>query len=100
MPSAVHDLGLLEHIYDRQNLKLRTHVSVTISSPRLFEFPCSTNFENLEALVSSSTWVTGGNRLQLLVHLFFDEIAISDSDNARVTEDLGLVLCNAEVLSC
>jgi len=100
MSSAVHDLGELEHIYDRQNLKLRTHGSITISSPQLFEFPVSTNFQDLESLVSFNIWVTAGNRLQLLVHICIDDIAISDSDTACVMEDLGIVLCNAEVPLC
>lgn len=99
MPSAQHDLGELEHIYDSQNLKLVTHGFVTISSSQLFEIPLSINFEDLEALVSSSTWVAGGNRLQLLVHVSFDNVMVPDSDTARVTEDLGVVLCNAAVLS-
>lgn len=100
MPSTRLDLGKLEHIYDRQNLKLTTDGFMTISSPQLFEFPVSTNFENLEALVSSSTWVAAGNQLHFLVHICFDDVMVLDSDTARVKEDLGAVLCNAEVLSC
>ena len=97
MPSVIHSLGEFEHIYDRANLKLKTQASTAISSSQLFEFPFSNCFRDLEALVLSSTWVNGGHRFQLLIDISFDGILLLDRDMARVTEDLGTLLCNAEV---
>lgn len=97
MPFMVHTLGELEHVYNKSNLKLRTNGSITLSSPQAFEIQFSTNLLDLESLVSSNTWVAGGNRLQIYFYISFDDIRISGSDISDVIEDLGVVLCNAEV---
>ena len=100
MPSMVYALGELEHVYNKRNLKLRTNGSITLSSPQAFEIQFFTNLLDLESLVSSNTWVAGGNRLHIYFHIFFDDIGISGSDISDVIEDLGVVLCNAEVPFC
>lgn len=98
MPSATYTLGELEHVYDRQNLKLMNSGFIKISSPQVFEFPFAVNFRDLETLVSSKVWVAGGHQLQIEVHISFDDIGISRQETFDVTEELGIVLCNAEVL--
>ncbi len=100
MPSATYTLGELEHVCDRQNLKLTNSGFIQISSPQAFEFPFSVNFRDLETLISSKVWVAGGNQLQIEIHISFDDIAISGQENFDVTEELGIVLCNAEVSRC
>lgn len=98
MSSVVHCLGELEHIYDKHNLKLRTNAYLTLSSPQSSNDAFSTNLQDLDALISSGTWIAGANRLRLHVELLFDDIAISGSSVSQATEDIGIVLCNAEVL--
>lgn len=100
MPSATYSLGELEHVYDRHNLKLTNSGLIRVSSPQAFEFPFSQNFRDLETLVSSKVWVAGGNQLQIEIHISYDDIEISGQEGLDVTEGLGLVLCNAEVLRC
>ena len=100
MPSAEYHLGKLEHVYDRQNLKLANSGFIRISSPQASEFPFSLHFRDLETLVSSKVWIAGGNQLQIEIHISFDDIEISGQGNIDVTEELGLVLCNAEVSRC
>lgn len=100
MPCATYTLGELEHVCDRQNLKLTNSGSFKISSPQTFELPFSVNFRDLETLVSSKVWVAGGNQLQIELHISFDDIEISGHKNLDVTEELGIVLCNAEVSRC
>ena len=97
MPSATYNLGELEHVYDRQNLKLTNNGFIRISSPQVFEFPFSLHFRDLETLVSSKVWIAGGNQLQIEIHISFDDIEISGQEYFDVTEELGMVLCNAEV---
>ena len=98
MPSATYTLGKLEHVYDRQNLKLTNIGFITVSSSQALEFPFSVNFRDLETLVSSKVWVAGGNQLQIEIHISFDDIEVSGQEGFDVTEELGIVLCNAEVL--
>ena len=100
MPSVTYTLGVLEHVYDRQNLKLTNSGFIKISSPQASEFPFSLNFRDLEALVSSKIWVAGGNQLQIEIDISFDDIAISGKEDFDVIEELGVVLCNAEVSRC
>ena len=98
MPSLVHRLGELEHIYDRHNLKLKTQGSISLSSTQCSKYPFYTEFQNLDALISSGTWTAGANRLRLHVKLLFDDISVSGSSISQVTEEVGVALCNAEVL--
>ena len=98
MPSVVHRLGELEHIYDKHNLKLRTHGCITLSSPQSSDCSPTSNIPDLDALISSGIWTAGANLLWLHIGLFFDDIAVSGSSVSQATEDIGLVLCNAEVL--
>lgn len=100
MPSTTYTLGELEHVYDRQNLKLTNSCFITVSSSQAHEFPFSVNFQDLDTLVSSKVWVAGGNQLQIGIHISFDDIEISGKEGFDVTEEIGLVLCNAEVLRC
>lgn len=97
MPSVVHRLGELEHICDKHNLKLRTNGCITFSPP---DYAFHSNIQGLDALISSGTWIAGDNRLLLHVELLFDDIAVSGSGVSQVTEDIGVVICNAEVLCC
>ncbi|KAK0514218.1 hypothetical protein JMJ35_002835 [Cladonia borealis] len=99
MSSATYNLGELEHVYDRQNLKLTNNGFIRISSPQASEFPFSLHFRDLETLVSSKVWIAGGNQLQIEIHISFDDIEISGQENFDVTEELGMVLCNAEIWS-
>ena len=98
MSSVVHGLGELEHIYTRHNIKLRTNGYITISSPRSSDCAFPSNIQNLDALISSGTWTAGANRLWFHVELLFDDVAVSDTSMSQATEDIGIVLCNAEVL--
>ncbi len=100
MSSVTYTLGELEHVYDRQNLKLMNSGFIKISSPQAFEFPFSVNFRDLETLVSSKVWVAGGNQLHIEIHISFNDIGISGQEKFDVTEELGIVLCNAEVSRC
>ena len=100
MPSATYTLGQLEHVCDRRNLKLTNSGFVRVSSPHAFEFPFSVNFQDLETLVSSKVWVVGGNQLQIEIHISFDDIEIPGHEGFDVTEELGIVLCHAQVLLC
>ena len=97
MQSVVHSLGELEHIYDRHNLKLKNNSCITLSLPHSSGSSFS-NVKDLEALISSGTYVTGFNRLWLHVELIFDDIALSGASVSQATEDVGVVLCNAEVV--
>lgn len=98
MPSVVHCLGELEHIYDKYNLKLRTNGCITLSSLRSSDYAVCSEVQSLDELISSGTWIAGANRLRLHVELLFDDIAVSGSTMSQATEDIGVVLCNAEVL--
>ena len=99
MPSVVHRLGELEHIYDRHNLKLKTNGYIALSSTTQYpNHPFYSEFQNLDALISSGTWTAGAKRLWLHVELLFDDISVSGSSISQITEDIGVVLCNAEVL--
>lgn len=98
MPSVVHRLGELEHIYDKHNLKLTTNGCITLSSPPSSDYAFPSNVHDLDALISSGTWVAGANRLQLRIELLFSDIAASGSSVSQATEHIGVVLCNAEVL--
>ena len=98
MPSVVHGLGELEHIYDKYNLKLKTNGCITVSSPRFLDSAFSFNNQGLDTLIYSGTWTTGVNRLSLHVQLLFDDIGVSGSSLSEATEDIGAILCNAEVL--
>lgn len=98
MPSVMHSLGELEHIYDKQNLKLKTTGCITVSSPHVLESPYLAGLQDLDTLVSSKTWVPGGFRLQFQIRLIFEDIAVSSCNMSQAIEDLGIALCNAEVL--
>lgn len=97
MPSVVHCLGELEHVYDKHNLKLRSNGCITLSSPKSFDYAFSSHVQDLDALISSGTWTAGAYRLKLHVELIFDDIAVSGSSVSQATEDIGVVLCNAKV---
>ena len=98
MPSVVHRLGELEHVCDRHNLKLKTNGYITLSSTQSSSCLFDSDFQDLDALISSGTWITGANRLWLHIELLFDDISVSGSSMSQITEDIGAVLCNAEVL--
>ena len=100
MPSVVrvHELGELEHIFVKYNLKLKTSCCITLSSSQASDYEFPLHIQDLDALISSGTWVAGTNRLRLHVELLFDDIAVSGSSVSQATEDIGVVLCNAEVL--
>ena len=100
MPSVVHGLGELEHIYDKYNLKLQTKGCITLSSSPSLDSAFSFNIQDLDTLIYSGTWTTGVNRLLLHVQLLFDDIKVSGSTVSQATEDIAAVLCNAEVLRC
>ena len=98
MPSVVHRLGELEHIYDRHNLKLKTTGYVNLSSNQFASRSFHFESQNLDALISSGTWTAGTNRLWLHIELLFDDISVSGSSISQITEEVGVALCNAEVL--
>lgn len=98
MPSVVHRLGELEHIYDRHNLKLKTTGYITFSSNQFSNYSLHSEFQNLDALISSGTWTAGTNRLWLHIELLFDDISVSGSSVSQITEEIGVALCSAEVL--
>ena len=100
MPSVVHGLGELEHIYDKYNLKLKTNGCITLSSSRSLDSAFSFNIQDIDTLMCSGTWIIGVNRLLLHVQLLFDDIGVSGSSVSQATEDIGATLCNAEVLWC
>ncbi len=97
MTSKVYNLGELEHIHNSQNLKLRTNVFITLYSCESFPL-LSSNQIGLETLISSGVWIAGGNRVQFHVQLLFDDIVISDVAGGDVVEDIGVMLCGADVL--
>lgn len=98
MPSVVHCLGELEHIYDKHNLKLKTNACITLSSPKSSDYAFPSNGQDLDAFITSGTWIVGANRLRLHVELLFDDIVVSGSSLDQATENIGAVICNAEVL--
>ena len=94
MPSELYDLGVLEHIHNGQNLKLRTSISITLSFPdHLLLVP-----PNLDTIISSNVWVSGANRVHLVVRLSFGDVVMSDSAGRDIVEDVGRMLCQAEVV--
>ena len=100
MPSVVrvHELGELEHIFDKHNLKLKTGCCITLSSSQACDHEFPLHIQDLDALISSGIWVAGTNSLRLNVELFFDDISLSGSTVSQATEDIGAMLRNAEVL--
>ena len=98
MPSVVHFLGELEYIYDKYNAKLRTNGCVSLSVPQFSDYAFPSNVQDLDALISSGTCIAGTNQLRLHIELRFDDIAVTGSSIPQATEDIGVVLCNAEVL--
>ena len=98
MPSVVHRLGELEHIYDKHNLKLKTNGCITLSSVQCSDYSFSLDFQDLDALISSGTWTAGANRLGLHVELLFDDISVAGCTLSQLTEEIGVALCEAEVL--
>ena len=94
----VHGLGELEHIFDKHNLKLNTGCCITLSSSQACDYDFPLHVQDLDALISSGIWVAGTNTLRLHVELFFDDIALSGSTVSQATEDIGVMLRNAEVL--
>ena len=98
MPSVEHRLGELEHVYDKHNLKLKANGCVTFSSSPSSDYAFSSNVQGLDSLIASGTWVIGANRLGFHVELLFDDIAVSGCSLSQATENIGVVLCNAEVL--
>lgn len=97
MASKVHSLGEFEHIDEGSRLKLKTNCWLTISSFNAYEFPFSYTFQHLSSLVSTGTWIAGGNRLEIRLQLLLDGVALQVEDCFSLEEDLGIVLCNAEV---
>ena len=93
----IHCLGELEHVYDKHNLKLKTNGCTTLSSPQSSS-SASSHVQDLDALISSGTWIAGANRLWLHVELFFDDIAVSGATVSQAIEDIGVSLCRAEVV--
>lgn len=97
MPSVVHCLGELEYIYDKYNLKLRTNGCISLSFP-FSDYTSPSNVHELDTLISYGTRIAGTNQLRLHVELRFDDIAVTGSSISQTTEDIGVVLCSAEVL--
>lgn len=97
MPSVDYDHGELEHILVRENLKLKTNSFLTFSSP-LFAPSFPTGTIDLETMMSSDAQIHSGNRLQLHVQLTFDDVKIKYPAGRNIIEDLGVMLCNSEVL--
>lgn len=97
MHAVRYDHGELEHILDRENLKLVTISFITLSSPLLAPASCTGTIE-LETLLSSDVWIHSGNRLQLHVQLIFDDVKVSYPAGGNFIEDLGGMLCSSEVL--
>ena len=95
---GVHRLGELEHIFDKYNLKLKTGCSITLSSSQACDYDFPLHIQDLDALISFGTWITGTNSLRLHVELHFDDIALSGSTVSQATENIGVMLSNAEVL--
>ena len=98
MQSAIYQLGELEHICDKYNLKLKTNGHLTLSPSQSSDYISTSNFPDLEAVIDSGTWTAAANRLRFHFELLFDDIAVSESSLSQATEDIGVVLCNAEVL--
>ena len=98
MPSVEHRLGELEHVCDKHNLKLKANGCVTFSSPPSPDYAFSSIVQGLDSLIASGTWVIGANRLSFHVELLFDDIAVSGCSLSQATENIGVVLCDAEVL--
>ena len=97
MQSVVNRLGELQHICDKANLKLRTNACITLSFPQSYDHDLSSKVQIIDGLISSGTWANGLNRLRLHCEFSFDDIVVSGSDLSQTTEDIGVVLCNAEV---
>ena len=96
----MHRILEVEHIFHRHNLKLHTNAFVTISSIHCNDPPCQVLPGDLEALLSSGTWIAGGNQLQIYVQLLFDGKLPQALDNGELIEEIGLMICNAKVLIC
>ena len=96
MPTEVCNLGELEHIHNNQNLKLKTNVHISLSSPEISDFPSC--FLDLESFILSGAWISGGNRLNIHLNFLLDDIEISDLPHENLTEDVGVMLCHAKVL--
>ena len=96
MPSRQHSLGKLEHIHNNQNLKLRTKLSLSLSSAGSFP-PHPNHLSDLETLSLPTAWIAGGNRLYIHVHIHFDDVMVLDVPSGEVIEDIGVMLCNSAV---
>ena len=96
---SVHscDVGTLEYVHNGQNLKLRTNVKINLSPSNGFSHPFALP-SDLESLICAGTWIAGGNRLQMQVEIILDDIVVSQSSGGNIMEDIGVMLCNAEVL--
>ena len=92
-----HDLGKLEHIYAKRHLKLTTQAFITLSSLNALQFPFSTVFDHIHCLVSTETWINSGNSFRFRLSLSSDDVIVEGGDMSAHFEELGLVLCNAEV---
>ena len=98
MSTVVHSLGELEHVYAARQLKLITKAWITLSSPDGLQFPFSSILDDLEKISRSETWIACVNSFQIAITLRFDSIAVEHGNEANHLEDLGAVLCNAEVV--
>ena len=96
MPSRQFRLGKLEHIHNNQNLKLKTKISITLSSTEPSPWH-SSHVSDIETLVIPKSWIAGGNRFHVHVQFRFDDVMISDLSVRQVIEDIGVMLCSSVV---
>ncbi len=96
MPFAL-SLGEFEHTYSEKNLKLKTCCWTTLSSPQASLSPFSQLFKDPERLLSSGTWVSRGYPLLLRFNLSFESFLFDRYKQSSLVENIGLVLCRAEV---
>lgn len=97
MSPVMQDSVETEHIFHSHNLKLRTNSFVTFSPYHNSNSHFLSVPQTLETLLSSGTWIAGGNRLLIHIRFSLDDIVLSDLAIVDIIEKLGLILSNAEV---
>ncbi len=97
MTLVEHDVGRVEHVHAKSNLRLETTCSVKLSSSHGTIFPFSTLFQKLDTLLSSSALVARSNELRVSLQFIMDDFHPEDLDRATFMEGLAAIFCGAEV---
>lgn len=98
MHVVYHSLGEQEHIYVTKLLKIRSTTCIALSFVNTLPNLTSLFRHDVKTLSNSGAWIDSGKSFQIHLSVNLEADVFENGYVAKYMDDLGAVLCNAEVI--